>query len=116
MEQLVICKFSDFAQAYTGLNSPDECMAFIEEQDQMWFVNSPAHIDNGNAEFLTETDMIAIWDSQVEIRVDGQMENNGVYILNLTVITPDANNPYNGSVVECDCEELEEILRDIIKS
>lgn len=106
---IVTCKFSDFVQVYTGLDDPDECMAFIEEQDQMVFVDS-----QGIDEFLTVADLIAIWDSWVEIRVASQMENNGVYILNLTVTTPDINNPYNGSIIQCDCVELDHVLIDII--
>lgn len=106
---IITCKFSDFTRAYIGLNGSDECMAFIEEQDQMWFVDSQS-----NSEFLTETDLIAIWDSWVEVRINDKMEN-GVYILNLTVYTLDVNNPYNGSIIECDCIELEGLLCDIIK-
>ena len=106
---IITCKFSDFAQVYTGLDDSEECMAFIEEQDQMSFVDSQS-----NGEFLTEIDLIAIWDSWVEVRIDSQMEN-GVYTLNLTVSTPDVNNPYNGSIIECDSVELEEMLHNIIK-
>ena len=112
MEQfnlIITCKFSDFARSYVGLDDSEDYMAFIEEQDQMWFVDSQS-----NGEFLTETDMIAINDSMVEIRVQSRMRNNGIYILNLTIFTPDVNNPYNGSVIECDCAELEEMLHDII--
>jgi len=112
MEQfnlIITCKFSDFAQEYTGLNDSEECMAFIEEQDQMHFVDSQS-----NGEFLTKIDLIAIWDSWVEVRIDSRMEN-GVYILSLTVTTPDINNPYNGSIIGCDCVELEEMLHNIIK-
>lgn len=105
---IITCKFSDFVQNYTGLNDSDECMAFIEEQDQMVFVDSQS-----NNEFLTVTDLIAIWDSWVEVRIDSQMEN-GVYILSLTVTTPDVNNPYNGSIISCDCVELDHVLIDII--
>jgi len=107
---IITCKFSDFAQAYTGLDNPEDYTAFIEEQDQMWFVNSQR-----DGEFLTKSDLIAISDSWVEIRIDNQMENNGVYILNLTVSTPEVNNPYNGSIIECDSVELEEMLHNIIK-
>lgn len=106
---IITCKFSDFARAYTGLDDPDECMAFIEEQDQMSFIDP-----RSNGEFLIVADLIAIWDSWVEIRVVSQMHNNGVYILNLTVNTPDVNNPYNSSIIECDCVEIENVLRDII--
>lgn len=105
---IITCKFSDFARAYTGLDDSEECMALIEEQDQMAFVDPQS-----NNEFLTETDMIAIWDSWVEIRINDQMDN-GVYILNLTVITQGVNNPYNGLDIECDCVELENVLHDII--
>lgn len=102
------CKFSIFAQKYTGLQDTEELMAFIEEQDQMRFVDNQS-----NGEFLTETDLIAIWDSMVELQVQSQMEN-GIYILNLTVFTPDFNNSYNGSVVECDCVNIKELLHNII--
>lgn len=105
----IICKFSDFVQEITGLNDSEECMAFIEKQDLMAFVDS-----QNNAEFLTETDMIAIWDSWVEIRIKGKTKH-GIYILNLTVFTPDVNNPYNSLIIECGCIELESLLRDIIK-
>lgn len=106
---IVTCKFSDFVQVYTGLNDSEECMAFIEEQDQMSFVNPQS-----NNKFLTVADLIAIWDSWVEVRIDNQMEN-GVYILNLTVTTLDVNNPYNGLIIECDSVELEGLLHNIIK-
>jgi hypothetical protein len=106
---IVTCKFSDFARAYTGLDDPEDHIAFIEKQDQMWFVNSQR-----GGEFLTKADLIAISDSLVEIRVDSQMENNGIYILNLTVTTPDDNSPYNGSIIECDCTDLEGVLHEII--
>ena len=111
MEQfnlIITCKFSDFARAYTGLDDPEDYIAFIEKQDQMTFVG-PWKYDK----FLTKTDLIAISDSWVEVRIDNQMEN-GVYILNLTVSTPDVNNPYNGLIIECDCVELENVLHDII--
>lgn len=111
MEQfnlIITCKFSDFARAYTGLDDSEDYMALIEKQNQMWFVDSQS-----NDEFLTETDMIAINDSMVEVRINNQMEN-GVYILNLTVTTPDTDNPYNGSIIECDSVELENVLHDII--
>lgn len=111
MEQfnlIITCKFSDFARAYTGLDDPEDYMPFIEKQDQMAFVDSQS-----NGKFLTETDMIAINDSLVEVRIDDLVEN-GVYILNLTVTTPNVNNPYNGSIIECDCMELEGVLHDII--
>lgn len=105
---IITCKFSDFIRAYTGLDDSEDYMALIAGQDQMSFVN--AQKEN---EFLTEPDLIAISDSWVEVRIDSQMEN-GVYILNLTVSTPDVNNPYNGSIIECDCVELENVLHDII--
>ena len=111
MEQynlIITCKFSDFARAYTGLDDPEDYMAFIDEQDQMWFVNSQNY-----GKCLKKSDLIAINDSTVEMRIDNQMEN-GVYILNLTVSTPDVNNPYNGSIIECDSVELENVLHDII--
>lgn len=113
---IITCKFSDFAQAYVGLKSPEGCIAFIEEQDQMSFIDSLSCTDNGNGKFLTKPDLIAIWNSWVEVRIDSQMEN-GVYILNLTVTTPDVNNLYNGSIIECDCieAELKELLLGIIK-
>lgn len=117
MEQfnlIISCKFLDFARAYTGLDDPENCMALIEEQDQMSFVERPRRRATvSQSEFLTKLDLIAISDSWVEIRVDSQMEN-GVYILNLTVSTPDVNNPYNGSIIECDCVEIENVLHDII--
>lgn len=102
------CEFSIFARKYIGLQDTEELMAFIEEQDQMWFVDNQS-----NGEFLTETDLIAIWDSMVELRVQSQMEN-GIYILNLAVFTPDFNNSYNGSIVECDCVNIKELLHNII--
>lgn len=107
---IITCKFSDFAREYTGLNDSEECIAFIEEQDQMSFIGPWKY-----GKFLTETDLIAIWDSWVEVRIDNQMENNGIYILNLTVSTPDVNNPYNGLIIECDCVKLEGMLHNIIK-
>lgn len=105
---IITCKFSDFVQVYTGLNDSEECMAFIEEQDQMSFVGPWKY-----GKFLTKTDLIAIWDSWVEVRIQDQMKN-GVYILNLTVTTPDVNNSYNGLIIECDCVELDHVLIDII--
>ena len=113
MEQynlIITCKFSDFARSYVGLDDSEDYMALIEEQNRMWFVDSQS-----NGEFLTETDMIAINDSMVEIRISYHARCR-VFILNLTVTTPDVNNPYNGSVIECrcNCEDLEEMLHDII--
>lgn len=112
MEQfdlIVTCKFSDFARAYTGLDDPEDYMAFIEKQNQMWLANTQK-----DGEFLTTTDLIAINDSWVEIRVDSQVENNGIYILNLAVTTLEFNNSYNGLIIKCDCVELENVLHDII--
>lgn len=111
MEQynlIITCKFSDFARAYTGLDDSENYMALIEEQNQMAFVDPQS-----NVEFLTETDMMSINDSMVEIRISYHARCR-VFILNLTVTTPDVNNPYNGSVIECNCEDLETILHDII--
>lgn len=111
MEQfnlIITCEFSDFARAYTGLDDPEDYMALIEEQNQMTFIN----VQSGG-KFLIEQDLIAISDSWVEIRVINQMEN-GVYTLNLTVSTLEADNPYNGLIIECDCVELEGVLHDII--
>lgn len=118
MEQynlIITCKFSDFARSYVGLDDPEDYMAFIEEQDQMSFVKQPhRRYTVSHSDFLTKADLIAINDSMVEIRIQSRMKNNGIYILNLTVTTPDVNNPYNGSVIECDSAELEEMLHDII--
>ena len=83
---IITCKFSDFAQAYTGLDDSENYMALIEEQNRMWFVNP-----QGIIESLTETDMIAINDSMVEIRI-GYHARCRVFILNLIVSTPDVNN------------------------
>lgn len=105
---IITCQFSEFLKAYTGLDDSEDYMALIEEDNMMWFVDSQS-----NNVFLTETDLIAINDSLVTIQLTDQMEN-GNCTLNLTILTPDVNNPYNYSTVECDCVDFESILHDII--
>lgn len=108
-EKLVLtCTFKNFAQAYTGFCDTESIFNIIERENQMSFVGP-----QNNGEFITDTDLFAIWDSYVEVHIVEQFEN-GNYVLNLTVTTPDFNNPYNGLIIECDCVDAKILFKDII--
>ena len=96
-----ICKFSAFAQAYTGLQNDEEIIAFIAENDQIYYVRGPK-----NGEFLTKKDLHARWNEYVEIRVNCIMENNGIATLNLD---------FCGASMQCDCVDPNELLITILK-
>lgn len=106
---VLTCTFENFAQAYTGFRDTESVFNIIERENRMSFVEP----QNKKCEFLTETDLFAIWDSWVEVRVVERLEN-GNYVLNLTVTTSDFNNPYNGSIIECDCVDAKMFFKDII--
>lgn len=108
-ESLVLTsKFETFAQAYIGSKDTEIIFNTIELENQMVFVDAQS-----NGEFLTEPDLIMLWDSYVEIRVKEQMEN-GNYTMSLTAYTPEFNCPYNGSIIECDCVDAKRLLKNII--
>ena len=96
-----ICKFSAFAQAYTGLQNDKEIVAFIAENDQIYYVRGPK-----KDEFLTEKDLCTLWDEYVEIRVNRIMENNGIAVLDLD---------FCGASMQCDCVNPNELLIKILK-
>lgn len=111
-EKLVLtCTFENFAQAYTGFRDTESIFNIIEHENQMSFVDPQS-----KGEFLCDCDLIALWDSYVEVRIIEQLEN-GNYVLNLTVsILPgdSAFKAYNGSVIECDCVDAKRLFKDII--
>lgn len=108
-EKLVLtCTFENFAQAYTGFRDTESIFNIIEHENQMVFVDAQS-----NGEFLTEPDLIMLWDSYVEIRVKEQLEN-GNYIISLTAYMPEFSCPYNGSIIECDCINAKKLFKDII--
>ena len=98
------CKFSDFAQAFSGLSDPEKIIEESAHNDDYWDERMPIG-DN----FLSEADLREIWDSYVEIRIEDRSNfTNGFWLLSLTVIN-------NNRKIYCDCAELEDVLLNIIK-
>ena len=77
------CKFSVFAQAYTGLKSDKETIKYLAEEEQISYALKP--------QFLTVENLSDYWNKYIEIKPQYKQQN-GITALRLDGVDFDITN------------------------